>query len=272
MKEEKKKMGTSSKIFLGLLAVCLVAGVSVAITLALLSTNSNKKENTFVGDPGLALNLYETTWDGSTATDPTNDDSGTNSDRGKKKAENYSASDSIPKDPKLYNASVNKVEWVSARVRYYIKNASDTYVLVPYSQIKKFATIKTGGNEGFNINASGWLADTSNADTADTHYFYYQTALSKQTSTDALFETVDITSSDILKVTACDGASCSKKYYDGNGAFHFHFTPTTGSSDEFEINKLPEFKIEVDGSAQEKASTDTTLTELIKTSLKGLFQ
>lgn len=272
MSKEKihKKMGTTSKVLLGIFAVCLVAGISVAITLALLSTNSNKKENTFVGDPGLALNLYETTWDGSTATDPTNDDSAVNSNRGKKKAENYSVGDPIPKDPKLYNASVNKTEWVGVRVRYYIKDATNNYVLVPYSQIKKFAAIKSAGVDGFNISSSGWAADVANADTENTHYFYYQTALIKQTSTDALFDTVEITSSDTLKAASCDGSGCGENYYDGNGAFHFHFTPSSGA--EFEMNKLPEFKIEVDGSAQEKTESDTVITAAIKSSLKGLFR
>lgn len=259
--ESKKKMGNGTKVLLCLFAVCVVAGISVAITLALLSTNSNKKENTFVGDPGLVLNLYESDWDGSTNISPAAAADLSDPNLGINIAQDYSAGVSIPKNPRLYNASTNKTEWVALRVKYYIKNGGD-FVLVPYSEIKKFTTIA--------FDTTNWVADTGNLDNVNTHYFYYQTALAKETSTNALFSNVLIKSLTTLNGITCNGDSnaCTKKYYNGNGGFHFHFTSSSGA--EFEVESLPEFKIEVEGSAQEKTDSDISIDD-VKSALKILF-
>ena len=86
---KKKKSSGVKKILVGFLAVGLIVGTTVAVTLALLGTNSNTVENTFTASQDIDLELAE----------PNYDSTGAGS---------FQPGESYDKDPTLYNTTGEK--------------------------------------------------------------------------------------------------------------------------------------------------------------------
>ncbi len=180
---------------LGVTSVALVAGVTSAITMAVLS-DVKTKVNTFVGDPALSLQLYEPKWDGidENGTDgqpdpgtPSNPD---DPDLGQNKAMTYKPNVAIPKDPYLINTSGSD-EYVAIRVTYQVHCDNGFWHTVSPAEFKQyFAKTQTTG--GADYNTAAWLLDDTNND--DCEYYYYMnggafTKLLKYTNEDTVDET-----------------------------------------------------------------------------------
>lgn len=144
----KKALGIS-------LAVIAVAGVSVGITFALLTSKTEKLTNTFTMTPDIKLKLEEPKWEL----------------EGKKLAQNFAPGDKIPKDPTVSIPSEENNqtddEYVAAIAKYYIdRNADEKFTddeEVTYEELSKCcASITDFKTNDWNI-------------TPDKRVFYYST-------------------------------------------------------------------------------------------------
>lgn len=128
----------------------LIIGVSVGVTLALLSAKTDKKENTFSGSKGVQGSTYENKWDNSSETSPSPQPMDADKPYyGSKEANPYTPGMIINKDPKVANLSKDQKIWVMMRVEYNIlskTSATDTGTKIPvkYSEFAKLARISTG--------------------------------------------------------------------------------------------------------------------------------
>lgn len=113
-KEKLKKTLTS------MIAIVLVAAISVLATLAYLGTNTQETPNTFTGSTGIGLKLVEPDWK-STLTG--------NDETEETRAGSYSPNGEYLKNPMLYNSTSknNPSEWVAMKVSFKIdsKYATD---------------------------------------------------------------------------------------------------------------------------------------------------
>ena len=126
-KTTKKKV---RKAILGVTSVALVAGVTSAITMAMLSDRESA-ENTFTASPELSLDLLEPKWDGTTeeieGVDPGQlFDPDTDGVKGVEAALSYVPGAKINKNPLIKNTS-NSDEYVALRATYQVlcRNDSD---------------------------------------------------------------------------------------------------------------------------------------------------
>ena len=239
MEEQKKQKKKSNikKVFGGVLALVLVAVISVVGTLAYLgSTTGNTVENVFKGSDDISVQLTETEW--------------TKNGGGQEKAQHYTPNLKIEKNPVIPNNTTvdasdtgDYSEWVAIRVDYHIGNESDIMSAVTFAD---FTNSTNGVISSFNDDTNNtaitdfsdrdWLKVTPKSSTSAKFDIYvYKSPLAKGASTNSLFDSVTV-NKDIKKV----GTDPNKKY--------------------------PQFKINVIGAAikneQEFAITELTSSKL----------
>lgn len=192
-KEDERK---KKAIFI--LVIALVAVLSIGGTLAYLTATTNTKSNVFTSTTSITASLYETAWDGSTATSTSPaSDVDTNEDYGVNIARTMTPGKVAPKDPKIANtnATGGQGEYVAMRVKFLDANGNTmdqeaVNSLLTYLAVYTGSTAPTTG--GITVD-SNWVADSGNgsADGNDgVYYFYYNTVLDAGSSTTALFDNV----------------------------------------------------------------------------------
>ena len=194
--EEQKKKTNIKKVLGGVLALVLVAVISVVGTLAYLgSTTGTTKENIFTGSDDISVQLTETDWDTT----------------GQSKAEHYTPGLKIEKNPVIKNntsttGTGDYSEWVAMRVDYQIQDSTDDLV----SKTKDEFTGASGVVSSFNDNADNAITDYAarnwikvtpkTSTTAKFDIYVYKVVLAKGASTNSLFDSVTLKDS-ISKVT-----------------------------------------------------------------------
>ncbi len=191
---EKTTKKRVRNVVLGVTSAALVAGITSALTLAMLS-DTHSKVNTFTADDALTAALYEPKWnnlDYDTGTQTEKDAGIPNDNLGETKAKKYSPNDAIPKDPYIVNTS-DENEYVALRVTYQVQcDETDWHTISPEDFKQYFAD--------YNVN-SNWikLNDTqlnATGATAKADYYLYATsdssatALEPNTKTPSLFDAV----------------------------------------------------------------------------------
>ena len=177
MKETKNKKTNLKKTLGSILALVLVAVVSVVGTLAYLQTKTRPVQNTFTGSGDISLKVEETEWDKS----------------GKTLAESYTPGLTIPKDPLLTNdTGKDYSEWVAIRVDYYKDGVSTSYDNFAKSDENDTSTTKV--IEPITFNTADWINVTDEVTETDAKYqvYVYKTKLDNGASTNKLFEEVKI--------------------------------------------------------------------------------
>lgn len=119
-----QKKGNLKKTLTSIVAIVLVAVISVFATLAYLGTNSNDETNTFLGSAGIDLELKEEDW---TKEDPDDPDKPTEEER----AQDYTPGGVYLKNPTLTNNSSGSTtglpkEWVAMKVSFEIGTKNTT--------------------------------------------------------------------------------------------------------------------------------------------------
>ena len=157
------------------IAMLLVAVVSVGGTLAYLSDKSDEKQNVFVGSAGIDLELKEEFDD--------------------EDAKDYTPGMVITKSPTLKNTSSTSTyyEWVAIKVSYVKDCATDGTggTAVNYSELTD-KVIKEINFKADTLGTSG-TNDWIKLKTADTYsIFVYKTSLKSGAETSALFDEVEI--------------------------------------------------------------------------------
>ena len=118
-KENLKKV---RKAIMGICAVGLIVVLTVAGTLAYLSTTSNVVKNTFIATGGISLGLVEENYN--------IDSNGNVIDNTKPNPKNFHPGVTYDKDPILYNTTGTAdggLEWVALRIDYKIDSVEKTY-------------------------------------------------------------------------------------------------------------------------------------------------
>ena len=203
MEEQKKQKKKSNikKVLGGVLALVLVAVISVVGTLAYLgSTTGTTKENTFTGSDDISVQLTETDWD----------KSGTGA-KGEEKAEHYTPGLKIEKNPVIKNSTSatgtgDYSEWVAMRVDYQIQDGTGALVNKTMSEFTGALGVVSSFNDDTdqaitNYAARNWIKVTPKADTtAKFDIYVYKVVLAKGASTNSLFDSLTLKDS-ISKVT-----------------------------------------------------------------------
>jgi len=253
--KEKQTRKTRKKHIRNALALILVAVISVVGTLAYLSKKTTQTKNVFKGSSGLDLSLYEPKWESN-------------------KANSYTPSQELDKDPQLVNGSEwtddaskdkeiqdtevtstsDHTEYVAMRVDFIDGDESSTTfttygnlvnnVIKPISfTTDKWTLVKLKDGTSW-MNASNSDVETTtltaNAKDANSMIFLYKssntlTELTKKGHTEALFQKIQIRNG---------GTTEPIKNLDGTGP------AKTGD--------FPTFTIVVKGAAVDKASYDGT--------------
>ena len=209
--QKKKDIKTTLR---NLLALVLVAAVSIVGTLAFLSDDDGKRVNTFTGSAGIQVTLTEDKWT-AVADDIA---------QGEELAANYTPGMVIPKNPTLKNTSTSACdEWVAIRVDYKYGSATATKGMLEALVIQ----------DGISINSGWYKLNTKVKDTSDnlvaTDYdiYIYNNKLA-QNETATLFDQIKIKDQKTLE---------TQREYDGS-----NYTV-------FSNNKYTDFEITVFGAA-----------------------
>lgn len=199
--EEQKKKTNIKKVLGGVLALVLVAVISVVGTLAYLgSTTGTTKDNIFTGSDDISVQLTETDWD----------KTGTGA-KGEEKAEHYTPGLKIEKNPVITNntsttGAGDYSEWVAMRVDYQIQDSTGALV----NKTKEEFTGASGVVSSFNDSAGQAITDYAarnwikvmpkTSTTAKFDIYVYKVVLPKDNSTNSLFDSVTL-KDPITKVT-----------------------------------------------------------------------
>lgn len=120
----KDKFKKVRKAIMGICAVGLIVVLTVAGTLAYLSTTSNVVKNTFIATGGISLGLVEENYNIEV------DNNGTLKFPAKPNPKNFHPGVTYDKDPILYNTTGTAdggLEWVALRIDYKIDSVAKTY-------------------------------------------------------------------------------------------------------------------------------------------------
>lgn len=149
-KDLKKKTSNGKKILVGVLAVALIVGTTVAVTLAFLKTISSTVNNTFTASSDIKLGLDEPNYNWNFTEDKVKDESLPNPG-------DYQPEITYPKDPTLYNltgSNKGTEEWVAMRVDYSIASTPVT-----------LKQLTMNGKEGGYATGKGGLIESITFDT-----------------------------------------------------------------------------------------------------------
>lgn len=178
-----------------ILAVCMMAVISVGSTLAYLHFVTETATNTFASDKSISLQLREPGWDGYTfadaatgngtvAKDPSNMALGVN------QAKRYVPGQKIPKDPKVKNSGMDESIYTAIKVQYFSVDSAGNETQLPYDEFQA----KYLADTGLIIHSDWDLLDTQ----ADGSQIYLYgaadmaTPLAVGATTPALFDTVPL--------------------------------------------------------------------------------
>lgn len=202
----------------------LIVGVSIGITLALLSAKTNKKENTFSGSKGVQGSTYEEKWDDSSPTSPEPGATPSGDYYGINESNPYTPGMIINKNPKVANLSTDQNVWVMMRVEYTIEGKNDTDTAskmrpVTYSEFAKLARVYTG--ESKDVSTGSLTSTVSGVDAVEginSNWVIYTTNSTKDT----------VTTENVLKTSSSD--TDTTKNIDN--AFLNYYSTTTGKGEE----------------------------------------
>ena len=223
MKNTKKKI--SMKI-----ATVAVVGVTFVLTYAFLTSQTKPDSNVFTPTPNIGLDISEPNW---------TEDANGDGHYGEEDAKNYTANQLIETDPKLTNTTTSAKhsdEYVSMELHYFIDDKEVTYS--EFTKVAKVQYKDKDGNvvEGFK---PAWEALTgSGVEHGDNDRFYYVgesvdlEILKKGDSTQTIFDYVKINPQ--LRLEKEDGSKNT-------------ITLTGVDGNEFVVDGMPNFKIEVKG-------------------------
>lgn len=192
---EKTTKKRVRNVVLGVTSAALVAGITSALTLAMLS-DTHSKVNTFTADDALKAALYEPKWnnlDYDTNTQSEKSAGISTDNLGETKAQKYSPDEAIPKDPYIVNTS-DENEYVALRVTYQVQcDKTDWHTISPKDFKEYFANYTVNSN-WIQLNDTQ-LNEVGATDKAD--YYLYATSDSSATvlkpntkTTTSLFDAV----------------------------------------------------------------------------------
>lgn len=181
MEERKDKKRSVKKVLGGILALVLVAVISIAGTLAYLTTKTGPKKNAFTGSDDIALEVQEPNW--------TEDDSDDMDTDGETLAKAYTPGLTIPKDPLLKNTTAQSFsEWVAIRVDYYKGSVPTSYTDFAKQSGEESNTTKL--IESIAFKTTDWIEVSPSG--ATYQVYVYKSPLASGTTTSKLFEEVKI--------------------------------------------------------------------------------
>ena len=230
----------------------LIVGVSVGITLALLSAKTNKKENTFTGSKGVQGSTYETSWDDSTPEDPTPDDKPDDPYYGINESDPYTPGMVINKNPQVANLSVDEEVWVMMRVEYTINGKEDaaddaTKIPVTYSEFSKLARISVG--------------DAKNPETGE--YINGSTGTESVSDNWQLYTVGAISDNAKEKELWTSGTEPSPNEKDLTDAFDNYYKVTTGVKEDNHIYYYYYYKLPLDKKTDDAIASTATLFDTV---------
>lgn len=258
MKKKNKRFVKLKKALAGFMALVLVVGLTIAGTLAYLSTKSNEVTNVFTATGNIALKLIEPNFDSD-------------------EASKFKPAGEYPKDPTLVNTTGDdSSEWVILRVDYMVSPDADTaYSNVSQTDItyKNETTTKLTNEKGLitidNLTGDGWIK-------LDLSQTWLTNASKVQQAGNATIGKNAICEFYVYKKPLeSDSSLKSKSVSDLHGmssiGANFKTTPlfdkiTIHSQEQLELNgytmdTLPKFKIDIVGGAIKNEGDDSTLGE-----------
>lgn len=172
------------KKLISLLAIGMMLLIAAGTSLAYMMDKTNILINTFAATPALNAELREPAWDGIAFGEETSKHT-ENPTLGIHKAKAYTPNMILPKDPAIRNTNTSNgmSEWVGIKVSY-----------VDEQGVNARAYIK---NDKVPYDSKNWLKLTSEEE--DVEYYIYRHLLAPQTTTQPLFEYVQI--KDVLEET-----------------------------------------------------------------------
>lgn len=257
MKKKNKKFAKLKKVLAGFMALVLVVGLTIAGTLAYLSTKSNEVTNVFTATGNIALKLIEPNFKPD-------------------EASKFKPAGEYPKDPTLVNTTGdNSSEWVILRVDYMVSPNADT----AYSNVSQAdITYKKTGTKADAANAKGLItiADLpgSNWIKLDLSQTWLDNAAKVQKAGGAVVgKDANCEFYVYKKALTSDSSLKSKSVADlhkmASIGENFKTTPlfskiTVYSQEQLELNgytmdTLPRFKIDIVGGAIKNEGDDSTL-------------
>lgn len=162
---------------LSLLAIVMIMVIAAGSTLAYMSDKTNVLINAFAAAPELEAELKEPAWDGIGFGEQSSDHAD-DPDLGMNMAKAYTPNMVLPKDPTIRNNNAidGMSEWVAIKVSYVDEKAVNArdYIKggkIPYDQ-------------------TNWLK--LNSEDENVEYYIYQRQLAPQTTTEPLFDHIQI--------------------------------------------------------------------------------
>lgn len=243
MKKKNKRFVKLKKALAGFLALVLVVGLTIAGTLAWLSTQSNTVTNVFTATENIYLTLVEP-------------------DYNPDEAAKYKPDGTIPKNPYLVNTTgVNDSEWVMIRVDYLIKESGEASFK---NETRESLTSKLFSLPGYLGN--GWKkVDTSTytgldlskvvdaseneGTSAKCEFYVYNKALVGTTDVGSSYRTQDELEAGIKGTLTVPETAKTTPLFTG---------VTIKAQDElgYTTDKLPNFNIVIQGAAVKNEGTD----------------
>lgn len=157
------------KALIVFVACVLAAALSVGITLAYLTAQTEKVTNTFTASGDLSGEIQE----------PGFPSSGTVT---------YTPGEPVTKDPLVHNLSGFDI-YAAVRLDYYINFTGTNYVRVPYDIFHKYFSVNYTGTDSANwteftgsVTTKNATSGIDNAGTAWSRYFFYETVLADGSS------------------------------------------------------------------------------------------
>ena len=279
---EKTTKKRVRNVVLGVTSAALVAGITSALTLAMLS-DTHSKVNTFTTSPELKAALYEPDWDNQEYNPLTN--GGTTGSRapetlGETLALKYIPGDPIPKNPYIANQS-NEPEYVAIRVTYQVNcDKGDWHTISPTDFSKYFATYNDDTTKWKKLTSTD-LGATAAESTDKADYYLYATSagatpINSKATTGPLFTQVTPVAN--LNKYSTDPTGDKLMFaYGSSGTPSYESTPLLDiGGEQIEItvgNKagLPEFRVVVIGAAMQTKNYAASDTDTISKSLYKVF-
>lgn len=256
MKKKNKKFVKLKKALAGFLALVLVVGLTIAGTLAWLSTKSNSVTNVFTASKNIFLTLIEPDYDSTEA--------------GK-----YKPDGEIGKDPTLVNTTGKDggSEWVMLRVDYLVKNTTtNKYENKSYENELKNKLFTLTGLKGDNWtkveipSTNDTVADISGVKGADAlcEFYVYNKALTSSETVGQTYQTQSALESalkaDTNPLTIPNGVSTTPLFTDVKIMDETTLKNNNYYDSDAGTLKLPEFNIVLQGAAVKNEGDDAGMT------------
>ena len=180
---EKTTKKRVRNVVLGVTSAALVAGITSALTLAIMSDN-DVAVNTFTADPALTTQIAEPAWDGLKFGEDGNPINQNDKDLGYNQAKVYTPNVEIPKNPQMKNNSESD-EYVAIRLVYQVQCVDNRWHTISPNMFKEnFAVLETNDDkhngddtdDNNNYNTADWDMETvrqtsTTVDDAEVYYY-----------------------------------------------------------------------------------------------------